>query len=85
MNKAKKSATEIEKLFAERLLQIMRERELSYQQVEALTGVPSSSLHDYASCKVSIPLNTAKRIADGLGTSLSWMIGESSRLEKKEA
>jgi len=36
MNKAKKSATETEKLFAERLLQIMRERELSYQQVDRL-------------------------------------------------
>jgi transcriptional regulator with XRE-family HTH domain len=85
MDKAKKSVAETERIFAERLLQVMRERSLSYKQVEVLTGVPDSSIHDYTSCKVSVPLETAKKIADGLDTGLSWMIGESSRLEKKEA
>ena len=74
-----------EKVFAERLLMVMGERDLTYKQVEALTGVPDSSLHDYAHCKVSIPLVTAKKIADGLSVNLDWMVGIGSRLEKKDA
>lgn len=85
MDKRKKVVSKTEQMFAERLLQIMRERDLKYKQVEALTGVSDSSLQEYATCKVSVPLETAKKIADGLGVTLSWMIGESSRLEKKEA
>ena len=74
-----------EKLFSERLLTVMKERDLTYKQAEALTGVPDSSLHDYAHCRVSVPLGTAKKIADGLDVNLDWMVGYGSRMQKKEA
>ena len=73
---------ETERIFAERLLKVMKERGLTYKQVEALTGVPDSSLHDYTHCKVSVSLETAKKIADGLDINLDWMVGIGSRLKK---
>ena len=72
-----------EEVFAEKMLYLMGERGITYKQLEALSGVPDSSLHDYAHCRVSVSLETAKKIADALNVNLDWMIGLGSRAQKK--
>jgi len=85
MGEIKRIPNEIEIVFANHLKAIMRERGLTYETLKDITGVPSSTLHDYYHCKVAIPLETAKRIADRLEVNFSWMIGESNMRVKKIA
>lgn len=81
--KIKKTPSKIEKEFASSLSTIMSERKLTFAKLEEITGVADSTLNDYYHCRVAIPLDAAKKIADALEVEFSWMIGEGSRTVKK--
>lgn len=63
---------------------LMKEREVSYRMLSRATGIPVSSLHDYAHYNASIPLPNAKLIASYFRVSIDWMIEHGDMLQKKD-
>lgn len=61
--------------FAQRLEQIMRERQLSPAQVEKLTGVKRQKIYEYVTGTHQPNGFTIKRIALGLKVSADWLLG----------
>lgn len=61
---------------ANRLLYLIQSRGISYGELEALSGVPKSAIHRYASGFTStIPADRAERIGRALGTTGAWILG----------
>lgn len=77
------NAKSVEIIFGKNLKKLMEEHNVSYRILEEDTGIPRSSLHDYATARVAISLPTAKKLADYFNESLDWMIGDGSRRIKK--
>lgn len=59
-----------------RLLYLIQSKGLSYADLEALSGVPKSAIHRYATgSTATIPADRAEKIGAALGVSGAWILG----------
>jgi transcriptional regulator with XRE-family HTH domain len=72
-------------IFAENMKSMMEIKNLTFKDLEGLSGVPSSSLNYYANGKVMIPLPAATAIAEAFGLTVDIMIKENMSVLKKDA
>lgn len=63
-------------LMSKRLQLAMSERNLSYGDISAVTGIPKSAVHRYISGETpKIPLDRLEKLSSALGVSASWVMG----------
>ena len=61
---------------AERLLKVITDSQLSYAQLEKMTGIAKSSIQRYATGTTKkIPVDAVKLIADATNASAAWIMG----------
>lgn len=59
-----------------KILQAMSEKNISYGELSAMTGIPKSALQRYATGATSkIPLPRVEQIAQALGISAAYLMG----------
>lgn len=59
-----------------KILQAMSEKDISYGELSAMTGIPKSALQRYATGATSkIPLPRVEQIAQALGLSAAYLMG----------
>lgn len=63
--------------FAERLSELMLEKNIKAQELAAILGVNKSSIHDWKRGKFNVFLSNALKLADFFGCSLEFLIGRS--------
>lgn len=72
--------------FADRLKQVMREKNMSQAELSVLTGIGKSSISQYLSGKNEPKAKTTQKIAEALQISAAWLIEEAvvnnSEIEK---
>lgn len=63
-------------LTSERILACLREKDLSYGELSAITGIPKSALQRYSTGETEkIPVPRIKAIATALGTTAEYLLG----------
>lgn len=61
---------------SERILELVKEKKLSYKELESMTGISSSALQRYATGETSkIPIDRVELIAGALNTSAAYILG----------
>lgn len=61
---------------SERILSIIQEKNISYGELSALSGIPKSALQRYATGETEkIPLDRIESIATALGIDTAWLLG----------
>lgn len=60
--------------FGQRLKRVRSDRKLLLSDVRRLTGVETSNLSRYECSKASPQVKTVKKIAEGLGVSVKWLL-----------
>ncbi len=64
------------KTISERLHDVIEEKEISYEELEKLSGVPKSAIHRYAKGGTDkIPIDRLDNIAKALNISAAWLMG----------
>ncbi len=81
----KERSENVLEIFAENMRFIMESRDLTFKDLENLSGVPSSSLNYYAHGKVVIPLPAAIAISKAFGLTVDTMSDKKMPLLKKDA
>lgn len=67
--------TELDIKFRESIVKAMREKDLSYTDMQKLTGIERSTIHKWATGERRVPINRAFLIADVLGLTVEEMVG----------
>ncbi len=70
----KKKTTEYIKNVADRLDQVIREKNLNYQQLEVLTGIPDSTINSYANYKRVATIENLYKISSKLKVSSDYLL-----------
>lgn len=66
-----------------KILNLLKEKEISYGELSALTGIPKSALQRYATGKTEkIPLDRLEIIANALNTTPAYLMGWSEETNK---
>ncbi len=83
--RTKKRNENVLEVFAENMRAIMESKDLTFKDLEDLSGVPSSSLNYYANGKVMVPLPAAVAISKAFGLTVDMMSDKKMPLLKKDA
>lgn len=67
--------TDLDINFRANMVKFMVEKELSYRELERLTGIGFSTLHRYATGSRRVNITRAFIIADALGKTMTEMVG----------
>lgn len=62
-------------IFNERMMQLKKESGLSYKKIEALTGIPYTTLYSYTKREVDARAYSLIALAKAFGVSVDWLLG----------
>ena len=83
MKRLRKEYKEVIDVFAENMYQLIENRGWTFEKLEELTGIPSSSLNNYARGSTNISVPAAKKIAEVFGLKVDDMLKEDLILKKE--
>jgi transcriptional regulator with XRE-family HTH domain len=64
------------KKFADNLRTLRTEKGLSYRDMEKLTGISRSAIHQYENCKRDPQLSVIKKLSEVFDEDINWIVGD---------